>query len=56
MLNDTVAIAYCDKYDKQLIKDKLSELMQVIDGFSNIKAGMHVGIKANLVAAFCVDF
>ena len=51
MLNDTVAIAYCDKYDKQLIKDKLSELMQVIDGFSNIKAGMHVGIKANLVAA-----
>lgn len=51
MLNNTVAIAYCDKYDKQLIKDKLSELMQVIDGFSNIKAGMHVGIKANLVAA-----
>lgn len=51
MSDDIVAISNCDTYDKNKIKENLRELISITDGFSQIVSGMHVGIKANLVAA-----
>ena len=46
-----VAVVHCPDYDPARVKAALRELIDAVDGFSEIKAGMRVGIKANLVAA-----
>ena len=51
MKHDPVAIVPCDSYEYEAVRTALTKLIDSVDGFSAIRPGMRIGIKANLVAA-----
>lgn len=50
-----VAIVGCESYDEQTVEIALKNLLDAIEGLDEIRAGMKVGIKANLVSMMKPD-